>query len=215
MFTGIVEATGRIAEIRVTAGGKNLRIEAPGVVTLLPLGGSIAVNGCCVTSTESDGRAFRCDLMRLTLDRTNLGGLEVGDIVNLERPLRLGDELGGHIVQGHVEGVATVVKVLDTVEDRRITLRLPPQLSKYVIQTGSIALDGVSMTAADIEGDVLTVGVIPHTWDATNFSRWRSGTRVNIETDLLAKHIEKLLASGAAPVGLRGASAVAKAGSDD
>jgi riboflavin synthase len=193
MFTGIVERTGRIAAIDELPGGRRLHVEAGSPYGHLVLGASVSINGCCTTVVAADGRIFSVELMEITLQKTNLGDLQVGSCVNLERPLALGSELGGHLVQGHVDGGGVVVEVTPLESSHIVRIRIPQDLVKYVVATGSIALDGVSMTVAEIEGDVLTVGVIPHTWDVTVFSTYQAGTRVNLEVDLIGKYIEKLL----------------------
>lgn len=192
MFTGIVERTGTVAAIDNLPGGKRLHIEAgPGYVTL-EVGASVAINGCCVTAVGTNGHSFSVELMEITLQKTALGDLLAGSLVNLERPLALGGELGGHLMQGHVDGIGTVMEVTPLEASHIVRIRVPNTLGKYIVATGSIAIDGVSMTVAEINDDMLTVGVIPHTWDVTAFSTYRLGTRVNLEVDLIGKYIEKL-----------------------
>ena len=193
MFTGIVERMGVVAAIDELPGGRRLHIDAGDVYGKLEIGHSVSVNGCCTTVVKADGVRFSVELMEITLQKTNLGELLAGSPVNLERPLALGSELGGHLVQGHVDGVGHVVSVTPLETSHLIQIRVPADLVKYVVGTGSIAIDGVSMTVAEIEGDVLMVGVIPHTWDVTVFSGYKAGTRVNLEVDLIGKYIEKLL----------------------
>ncbi len=193
MFTGIVERKGQIAAIDELPGGRRLHIEAGDVYGKLEIGNSVSVNGCCTTVIVRDGKRFSVELMEITLDKTNLGKLNVGSPVNLERPLAMGSELGGHLVQGHVDGVGVVTDVTPLETSRLVSIRVPQDLVKYVVGTGSIAIDGVSMTVAQIREDVLTVGVIPHTWEVTVFGDYRPGTRVNLEVDLIGKYIEKLL----------------------
>lgn len=192
MFTGIVERTGTVKDIRESAAGRVLTIDAGRMTEGLGDGGSIAVNGCCTTAINIDGPCFTADLMQITLDKTNLGDLTPGSPVNLERPMKIGEELGGHLVQGHVDGVGEVVDVMDEGENRVVTIRVPNDLVKYVISTGSIALDGISFTVAYIEDNLFRVGVIPHTWEITNISEYQPGTRVNLEVDMIGKYIEKL-----------------------
>jgi len=193
MFTGIVELTGRIAAVDELPGGRRLHVEAGSTYERLALGASVSINGCCTTVVAASGQGFSVELMEITLHKTNLGNLKSGSPVNLERPLALGSELGGHLVQGHVDGVGDVVEVTSLESSHIVRIRVPLELVKYVVATGSIAIDGVSMTVAEIASDVLTVGVIPHTWDVTVFSAYRPGTRVNLEVDLIGKYIEKLL----------------------
>ncbi len=193
MFTGIVERKGRIAAIDELPGGRRLHVEAGDVYGNLDIGNSVAINGCCTTVVARDGKRYSVELMEITLEKTNLGDLSVGSSVNLERPLALGSELGGHLVQGHVDGVGVVTDVTPLETSRLVSIRVPAELVKYVVGTGSIAIDGVSMTVAQITEDVLTLGVIPHTWEVTVFSDYLAGTRVNLEVDLIGKYIEKLL----------------------
>ena len=193
MFTGIVERTGVVTAIDELPGGRRLRIDAGEIYGRIGIGNSVSVNGCCTTVIRVDGKRFSVELMEITLQKTNLGDLQVGSPVNLERPLALGSELGGHLVQGHVDGVGIVTKVTPLETSRVVNIQVPRDLVKYVVGTGSIAIDGVSMTVAEIQDDVLTVGVIPHTWDVTVFSSYQPGTRINLEVDLIGKYIEKLL----------------------
>jgi riboflavin synthase len=193
MFTGIVEGTGRILEIEERPGGRLLRVDCGTLIAGVKIGSSISVNGCCTTVVKMDDRSFSTELMEITLQKTNLGDVETGSKVNLERPMKLGDELGGHMVQGHVDGVGIISKVTALDSSHLVEITLPEPLVKYVVATGSVSVNGVSMTVAEIKGDTLTLGVIPHTWEVTNFSDFRSGVRVNIEVDLIGKYIEKLL----------------------
>lgn len=193
MFTGIVEGRGKVVEIEERPGGRLLRVDAGELAEGLAVGGSISVNGCCTTVVKRKGGTFSTELMEITLAKMNLGDVRVGTAVNLERPMKIGDELGGHLVQGHVDGVGEVTEVETLESSHVVRIRLPHSLTKYVVATGSVSVNGVSMTVADIQGDVLTLGVIPHTWEVTNFSDFCPGVRVNIEVDLIGKYIEKLL----------------------
>ncbi len=182
MFTGIVEELGTVA-----ATAPRLRIEAAKVLDGAGLGDSTAINGCCLTIVALGDGWFEADVSDETLRRTTLGGLAPGDVVNLERPVRLSDRLGGHIVQGHVDGVG---EVLAPAPDLRIGL--PADLAHYVIQKGSITVDGVSLTAVDPSDDAFSVAVIPHTAEVTTLGRRRPGDRVNLEVDVIAKYVERL-----------------------
>jgi riboflavin synthase len=184
MFTGIVEELGSV----VSAGRGKLRVAAAKVLDDAEIGASIAVNGCCLTVVAKGDQWWEADVSDETLRRTNLGDLTPGDPVNLERPVRPTDRLGGHIVQGHVDAVGEVV---DPVPDLR--LRLPDGLLRYVVEKGSITVDGVSLTVVDRLADGFTVAVIPHTADVTTLGRRRPGDRVNLEVDLVAKYVESLL----------------------
>ena len=193
MFTGIVEGTGKVLEVEERSGGRALRVDVGAFASRLRIGGSVSLNGCCTTVVKKDDRSFTTELMEITLQKTNLGDVKAGDPLNLEFPMTLGAELGGHMVQGLVDGVGEVIEVQTLEASHVARIRLPHFLTKYVVATGSVAADGVSMTVADIQGDVLTLGIIPHTWEVTNFHTFKPGVRVNIEVDLIGKYIEKLL----------------------
>jgi riboflavin synthase len=193
MFTGIVEGTGTILDVEERPGGRLLRVDCGSLIDGVKIGGSVSVNGCCTTVVKMDERSFSTELMEITLEKTNLGDVKAGTMVNLERPMKLGDELGGHMVQGHVDGVGVVAKVTKLDSSHVVDITVPEPLVKYVVATGSVSVNGVSMTVANIAEQTLTLGVIPHTWDVTNFSDFRAGVRVNIEVDLIGKYIEKLL----------------------
>ncbi|MCH7230038.1 riboflavin synthase [Glycomyces sp. L485] len=191
MFTGIVEELGEI-----TATGETcLSIRGPVVTSDAAFGDSISVNGVCLTVTALDGDVFTADVMAETYRRSVLGDLHPGDKVNLERAATLTTRLGGHIVQGHVDGVGHIIKREPAAEWEEVTFRLPPGLAKYAVEKGSVTIDGTSLTVAAIEGDELTVGLIPTTLDSTVLGIKQVGDPVHIETDVTAKHIEKLLQS--------------------
>ena len=189
MFTGIIEEIGVIE-----SPGPRLRVACREVVSGATPGGSIAVNGVCLTALDITSDGFSADLAPETLARTNLGALIPGSVVNLERPLRLADRLSGHIVQGHVDGTATLER-LEELRDGNwwLDLRIPPELDQYLVFKGSIAVDGISLTIARLEGPLLGITIIPHTYTHTNLPTRRPGDRLNIECDVLAKHVEKLL----------------------
>jgi riboflavin synthase len=209
MFTGIVEGTGTVAALAVAAdaGGARLEVEAPWLAGQLALGESVAVNGCCVTVAEPTAAGFAADLVAETLRRTALGGLRAGARVNLERPLALGGRLGGHLVQGHVDGVA---KVLDRTpigpegsgepqggapvnRGEEVRIELPPDLERYVVEKGSIAVDGVSLTVAAIGPGWFAVALVPHTLEVTTLGERRPGDPVQLEVDVVAKYVERLV----------------------
>jgi riboflavin synthase len=185
MFTGIVEESGRV----VDRDGARLRIGASQVLDDVSIGASIAVNGCCLTVVAFGDDWWEADVSDETFSRTSLGSLAPGDAVNLERPVRPVDRLGGHIVQGHVDAVGEVV---DPVPDLRV--RLVPELLRYVVEKGSITVDGVSLTVVDVLPDGFTVAVIPHTAEVTTLGARRPGDPVNLEVDVMAKYAERLLA---------------------
>lgn len=191
MFTGIVEEVGRIA-----APGNRMHIECALVLADAKEGSSIAVNGVCLTATQIGEDGFWCDLSPETLARTNLGDLREGSEVNLERAAALGDRLSGHIVQGHVDGAGWFL-ALDALPDGNwwLKVRIPSDLDRYVIHKGSITLDGVSLTVAALEDNVVGVAIIPHTYENTVMKTYRAGSKVNVEVDLVGKYVEKLLRS--------------------
>lgn len=191
MFTGIVTATGRIAEARPHGDGLRLRVEAPALgMDDVGLGDSIAIQGVCHTVVAKDASGFEVDTSRATLDVTT--GLAAGREVNLEKALRLADRLGGHLVQGHVDGVGTVLAFEDLGGSWRLLIEAAAALGKYIAQKGSIAVDGVSLTVNAVEGTRFEVNVIPHTRSATTFRRLAAGARVNLEVDLLARYVERM-----------------------
>jgi riboflavin synthase len=193
MFTGLIEEVGRVVAIERADRSARLTIGCREVVTELPLGASVAVDGCCVTATDVSVDAFTVDLMLETMRVTALGELEVGDAVNLERALRVGDRLGGHLVQGHVDGVGEVVDVTDVPGTRLVSVRIPADLARYLVAKGSLCVAGVSLTVARLEDDVVTIGLIPHTLGMTNLAGLAVGDRVNLEVDVVAKYVERML----------------------
>lgn len=194
MFTGIVEELGTVAAVDVLADSVRIRIDGA-VVTGSAPGDSICVNGVCLTAADVSGTTFTADVMKETLDRSALGGLTPGDRVNLERAATLATRLGGHLVQGHVDGIGRVVQRQPGEAWDVVSVELPPGLSRYVVEKGSIALDGVSLTVASTEGDMVVVSLIPETLRRTTWGTRRVGDAVNVEVDVLAKHVERLLAA--------------------
>jgi riboflavin synthase len=193
MFTGLVSDLGTVAALERTADG--LRVTVAGALAReLQPGDSVAVNGVCLTATRADAEAFTADVIDETLRRSTLGELADGQRVNLELPVRASDRLGGHVVQGHVDGVAVVEEVQRDAAGTRVTLAVEPGLLRYVVEKGSIALDGVSLTVAAVDDRSLTVALIPETLVRTSFGAAAPGMRINVEVDVLAKHVEKLLA---------------------
>ena len=188
MFTGIVEELGRVETIESTPGGARIRIAAKLVLEDAGLGDSTAVNGCCLTVVALGDDWWEADVSDESLRRTSLGSLAAGDPVNLERPVRLADRLGGHLVQGHVDAVGEVVV---GVPDLRI--RMPAELLRYVVEKGSITVDGVSLTVVEPLPDGFTVAVIPHTAEVTTLGTRSPGDLVNLEVDVIAKYTERLL----------------------
>ncbi len=200
MFTGIVEELGTVAEIEELGDAVRLTIEAATVLSDVGLGDSIAVNGCCLTvvSTDSTGAdavatAWTADVMQETLNRTSLQGIKVGGVVNLERAVTVEKRLGGHIVQGHVDGVGQVIARTPSEHWELVKISLPDGLGRYVVEKGSITVDGVSLTVVEAGADYFSVSLIPETLTRTTLGRRQIGDRVNLEVDIIAKHVEKLL----------------------
>ena len=193
MFTGLVEELGKIKSI--TKGTKSARLTIEGQVVLqdVKLGDSIAVNGTCLTVVEYTQRSFTADVMPETVRSTVLAELKPGDVVNLERTLRLGDRLGGHIVSGHVDGVGVIRSKERSDNAIVVTIEAPPQVMRYIIAKGSIAIDGTSLTIVDYGADWFSVSLIPHTASLTTVGLKESGSKVNLEADVLGKYVAKLL----------------------
>ncbi len=196
MFTGIVEELGTVEAVEQQGDAIRLSIRASLVLEDAGLGDSIAVNGCCLTVVEHDGQLWTADVMQETLDKTSLAGIGPGDRVNLERAVTADKRLGGHIVQGHVDGVGTVVRREPSEHWEVVEIALPDGLGKYLVDKGSITVDGVSLTVVEAGPDSFTVSLIPETLARTTLGFRQPGDRVNLEADVLAKHVEKLLASG-------------------
>ena len=190
MFTGLIAELGRVSAIERSADGARVRIEA-GAASELRDGDSVAVNGVCLTATEVDGGSFCAEAMNETLARTSLGALDAGARVNLELPLRAGDRLGGHVVQGHVDGVGTIAERADDGFARTVRIEAPEPVLRYVVEKGSIAVDGVSLTVAALDDRSFTVSLIPETIERTSLGQVEPGTPVNLEVDVLAKYVEK------------------------
>ena len=195
MFTGIVEGTGTVAGLDAAADGSGalLEVEAPFLAGELRLGESVAVNGCCLTVAEPTARGFAANLVAETLRRTALGGLAAGDPVNLERPMALGGRLGGHLVQGHVDGVAEVLERTAVGDGEEVRVELPGDLARYVVEKGSVAVDGVSLTVAGVGPGWFAVALVPHTLAVTTLGRRRPGDLVQLEVDVVAKYVERLV----------------------
>ena len=191
MFTGLVADLGRVTAVEATAAGVRLAVRTA-LAGDLSDGDSIAVNGVCLTATDVEGGEFRADVMHETLRRSSLGGVGEGAAVNLELPLRVADRLGGHVVQGHVDGIGTVESVADEGPARLVRIRAPRELLRYVVEKGSIAVDGVSLTVAEVDDEGFAVSLIPETLERTTLGEARPGRKVNLEVDVLAKYVEKL-----------------------
>jgi riboflavin synthase len=193
MFTGIVEELGEIIDVEVTGDSARLRISAPLVTAGAGTGDSIAVNGVCLTVTDLADGTFAADVMQETLDRSSLGALQEGSRVNLERPVTLEARLGGHLVQGHVDATGTVLDRTPSEHWEIVRIGMPVDLGRYIVQKGSITVDGVSLTVVDVGPDWFTVSLIPTTLERTTLGAAAPGTIVNLEVDVVAKYVEKLL----------------------
>jgi riboflavin synthase len=198
MFTGLIAELGRITAVEKGESSAVFTIAAPQLVSQIALGDSVAVNGVCLTATSIVGDAFTADVMVQTLAVTSLSQLSVGSPVNLELAALLNTRMGGHMVQGHVDGVATVVGLTPGEKWAQLEITVPEKLAKYIVNQGSICLDGVSLTVGEINdsNNVVTVWLIPETLERTNLSTKKSGDLINVEVDVLAKYVERLLAKG-------------------
>ncbi len=195
MFTGIVEHVGGVESLERRADGGRLVVHAPQVAPALAVGNSIAVNGCCLTVVEAGGGVFAADLSGETLERTSFGELKPGARVNLERPLAAGKELGGHFVQGHVDGVGRVTRLAPEGQNWWLSVRVPEELGRYVAMKGSLAVDGISLTVAAWQDGIADIAIVPYTYAHTNLPGLTVGDRVNLECDILAKYVERLMES--------------------
>lgn len=196
MFTGIIEETGTVLAIAPNATGARIRVSAGQVCEGLKAGDSVSVNGVCLTAVDLAANSFAADLAPETLRRSNLGQLTTGALVNLERSMAANGRYSGHIVQGHVDGTAELL-ALDLLGDGNwwLTIEVPAELDRYIVSKGSICIDGISLTVASLEGGRLAVTIIPHTYTMTAMRGWAAGHRVNLEVDVIAKYVEKLMAA--------------------
>lgn len=194
MFTGLVKEIGIVKNISRNTEGKLFTISSKELISDMDIDDSVAVNGACQTVVSYDSGSFTVQAVGTTLEKTTLDNLKVGDEVNLELALRMSDRLGGHLVQGHVNGMALIHKVRNVGDNYLISLKLNQDLMKYVVKEGSITINGTSLTVSDVEnGEIVTVSVIPHTWFHTTFKNMLIGEKVNIEVDIIAKYVENLL----------------------
>lgn len=193
MFTGLVEAMGSIERVEPRPLGRRLRIQTTIVEGEARPGDSIAVNGCCLTAVATDRAGFEVETVAETLARTTLGSLAAGDLVNLERSMRLDQRLGGHLVLGHVDGVGEIQAVVLEGDGARVTITLPPELTRYVAEKGSLAVDGISLTVARVSSGSCEIALIPHTLAVTIAGRYRVGQKVNLEVDLVARYLARLI----------------------
>jgi riboflavin synthase len=195
VFTGIVEELGEITAVENLGDASRFRLRGPVVTEGAQHGDSIAVNGVCLTVVEHEGDEFTADVMAETLKRSSLGALDVGSRVNLERPTAVGSRLGGHIVQGHVDGTGQVLARTPSENWEIVKVSLPADLTRYVVEKGSITVDGISLTVVEAGSDYFTVSLIPTTLDLTTLGRKQPGDPVNLEVDIVAKYVERLLAN--------------------
>lgn len=196
MFTGLIQELGTIQSISTNTEGKEFVIKAPGLIKEIQIDDSVATNGVCLTATKISGDTFRVQAIHMTLEKTSLGALGEGDKVNLELSLRPMDRLGGHMVQGHVNALGSIKNIQKTGDNWEIEVSFPPELRKYMILEGSIALDGISLTIARLNETSLVVSIIPHTLEKTNLSSKNIGEKLNIEVDMVAKYIENFVRFG-------------------
>jgi riboflavin synthase len=192
VFTGLVQDLGRVEGVERSEDGVRVTVRS-GLAEQLAAGDSVAVNGVCLTATAVDGASFSAEVVNETLQWSSLGHVDSGAEVNLELPLRATDRLGGHVVQGHVDGVGTVAGATDDGFSRRLEVEAPPAVLRYVVHKGSVAVDGVSLTIAELGERSFTVSLIPETLERTNLGRVEIGTAVNLEVDVLAKYVERLM----------------------
>jgi riboflavin synthase len=196
MFTGIVEAMGVVAEVADSGGKRRLAVDAGDLAAAMAVGDSIAINGVCLTAVAVSGSQVAVEAVAETLSRTNLGGLGPGSPVNLERPLRADGRFDGHIVQGHVDGVGRVRSIIAEGASIRLWVDVPGELRRYLVEKGSVAVDGVSLTVSGVDEGGFEVVLIPHTLGVTLFGSRRPGDAVNLEADVIAKYVERLLEVG-------------------
>jgi riboflavin synthase len=194
MFTGIILSMGRVASLTPNGGDLELAVDAAGLDTArVAIGDSVCVQGVCLTVTRKQGAAFHADVSRETLAKTTLGKLTLGSRVNLEPSLRAGDALGGHMVSGHVDGVATLCRVEPEARSRRLQFELPLELTRFVAPKGSVCVDGVSLTVNNVKGRRFDINIIPHTLSVTTLGGIQAGDQVNIEIDVVARYLERLI----------------------
>jgi riboflavin synthase len=202
MFTGLIKEIGQIESLTPNPTGMNFHITCPVLRPEIGIDDSIATNGVCLTATKLSERGFWCQAVHTTLEKTNLGSLSKGNKVNLELALRVGDRLGGHFVQGHVNSVARHLKSIKKGDNFELWFELPVAQARYLIKEGSIAINGISLTIADLTREQFCVSIIPHTWHSTTLGMLKVGQQVNIEVDMLAKYIENFSRFDKSPAGL-------------
>jgi len=194
MFTGIITAIGQIEELKDT-GDRWLKITTPWACDKIDLGASIACSGVCLTVVERADNWFAVEVSAESMSRTTIGGWQKGSQINLERALRLGDELGGHIVSGHVDGLASIEAITPIGDSHKLDIRVQDDMSKFIAEKGSVALDGVSLTVNEVEGSCFAVNIIDHTWTHTTLGHATIGQKLNLEIDMLARYVSRLISS--------------------
>jgi riboflavin synthase len=193
MFTGIIEEIGTIEKVSPISGGMRLTIRAKKIIEDIAVNDSICIDGVCLTATRVNDNSFQVDAVGATLDKSTFNGIKADALVNLERSVRLSDRLGGHLVQGHVNGIGTISEIKKLGENYLVKIIIPEELERYLIKEGSIAINGISLTIADLNSNEISISVIPHTWQNTNLKDKKVNEKVNVEIDILAKYVEKLL----------------------
>ncbi|MCB9991619.1 MAG: riboflavin synthase [Rhodospirillales bacterium] len=193
MFTGIVRDTGEITRVQDKNGIRRMLIGTHLDVSKMDIGASIACDGCCLTVVDKEGGCFAVEATNETLSKTTVGDWKEGTKINLEPSLRIGDEMGGHMVTGHVDGVAVLEEVARDGEAHRLVFRVPDHLAQYIAPKGSVALAGISLTVNEVDGSCFSVCIIPHTWEVTSINRWKTGDKVNIEADMMARYVARIL----------------------
>ena len=193
MFTGIITDVGRVTSVDETRGDKRFIIQTAFDMEQVPMGASIACSGCCLTVVEKTANSFTVDVSAESLSKTNLGEWKEGSLVNLEQSLKLGDELGGHIVSGHVDGLAKLESVSQEGDSHRLVFSVPDDFAKFIAPKGSVALDGISLTVNEVDGNKFGVNIIPHTWDVTTMGQRKEGDVLNFEVDTIARYVARML----------------------
>lgn len=194
MFTGIIEEIGIVEKITPISGGITIKIKAEKILDDIAVNDSVCIDGVCLTVIKFDKNSFWADAVGATLEKTTFNKVKAETLVNLERSVKLSDRLGGHLVQGHVNGIGTISEIKKLGENYLVKILIPDELDKYLIKEGSIAINGISLTIADLDSNEISISVIPHTWQNTNLKDKKVNEKVNVEIDILAKYVEKLLA---------------------
>ena len=192
MFTGIIEEIGKVSDVNPIPGGKTIKISAVKILNDISVNDSVSVNGVCLTATKVDEQGFKVDAVGVTLEKSTFSELQISSPVNLERSLKLSDRLSGHFVLGHVNGTGVIKEIIKLGDNYLMRVNVPDNMKKYLIEEGSITIDGISLTIAELEDSTIGISIIPHTWNNTTLQYKNAEDRVNIETDVLAKYVERL-----------------------